>query len=253
MFDDQPVISKAGGGQTPANLPVGEPEDVFGDMPETLPGPPPLTEPTVGGVAAEQVSAVDAGILKPVSPRLSARPLSITPPLASSGLNTIKDPTSAKRLMIIIAVAAGLLIIGGGSWFIYRSFIMGKSPASAPGTARITPPTPLPPAPTSSPAAGAGQAPVSPATADDAILFGQPIDSDADNLDNSREQIIGTDPNNWDTDGDELSDGDEVIIWKTDPLRPDTDQDSFPDGVEVKNGYSPTGPGKIFEPPARAL
>lgn len=250
MFDDQPVSSKFGGGQTPANLPIDEPEDMFAGAPETLPSAPSLTEPAVGGVAAEPVSAVDAGILKTVPPRLPARSLPASLP-STSEISHIKDPTSAKRLMIITAVAAGLLIIGGGSWLIYNSLVKGKSPASVPGATLITPPTPLTPIPPA--AAGSGQAPISPATADDVILFGEPSDSDADNLDNSRERIIGTDPNNWDTDGDELSDGDEVIIWKTDPLRPDTDQDSYPDGVEVKNGYSPTGPGKIFEPPARAL
>jgi len=84
---------------------------------------------------------------------------------------------------------------------------------------------------------------------DDTILFGQPVDTDADGLDDNREKDLGTDPANWDTDGDQLSDGDEVIIWKTDPLNPDTDGDTFLDGEEIKSGYSPTGPGKIFEPP----
>ncbi|HRH23960.1 MAG TPA: hypothetical protein PK295_05035, partial [Candidatus Magasanikbacteria bacterium] len=52
-----------------------------------------------------------------------------------------------------------------------------------------------------------------------------------------------------DTDLDELSDGDEVMVWKTNPLVSDTDNDGYSDGVEVKNGYKPTGPGKLFEPP----
>ena len=84
---------------------------------------------------------------------------------------------------------------------------------------------------------------------DDQILFGEPIDKDADGLDDDREIDIGTDPNNWDTDGDELGDGDEVTIWKTDPLNPDSDGDTYLDGAEVKNGYNPDGPGKLFEPP----
>ncbi|MHA2092899.1 MAG: hypothetical protein ACW98K_18800 [Candidatus Kariarchaeaceae archaeon] len=42
----------------------------------------------------------------------------------------------------------------------------------------------------------------------------------------------GTDPNNPDTDGDGLSDGDEVNIHGTDPLNPDTDGDGLSDGDE---------------------
>jgi len=64
---------------------------------------------------------------------------------------------------------------------------------------------------------------------------------------------LGPTQNNWDSDGDELSDGDEVIIWKTEPLNPDTDDDSFLDGAEIKSGYNPAGPGKLFEPPVEEV
>ena len=78
------------------------------------------------------------------------------------------------------------------------------------------------------------------------VLFGEPIDSDKDGLDDVREKELGTGANKPDTDNDGLIDGDEVIIWKTNPLNPDTDGDGFPDGTEVKNGYNPLGIGKIF-------
>mgnify|MGYP001590250480 CR=1 FL=1 len=84
---------------------------------------------------------------------------------------------------------------------------------------------------------------------DDAIIFGESIDTDGDGLDDIREADLGTSPKNWDSDGDEIGDGDEVIIWKTQPLNPDTDGDGFNDGQEIKGGYNPTGPGKLFEPP----
>ena len=83
----------------------------------------------------------------------------------------------------------------------------------------------------------------------DQILLGEPLDTDADGLDDVREQSLGTNPLNWDTDGDGLDDAAEVTVWKTDPLNSDTDNDGFSDGVEIKNGYSPTGPGKLFTPP----
>ena len=85
--------------------------------------------------------------------------------------------------------------------------------------------------------------------ADDQILFGEPIDKDGDGLDDTKEVELATDPNNWDTDGDLLGDGDEVLVWKTDPLKPDTDGDGYKDGAEVKSGYNPAGAGKIFTVP----
>lgn len=50
---------------------------------------------------------------------------------------------------------------------------------------------------------------------------------------------------NKDTDGDGLTDGEEVGIYKTDPRNPDTDGDGFKDGDEVKAGYNPKGPGRL--------
>ncbi len=61
------------------------------------------------------------------------------------------------------------------------------------------------------------------------------IDSDGDGLTDDEEvNIYKTDPNNPDTDGDELLDGEEVHVYKTDPLNPDTDGDGLKDGAEVK-------------------
>ena len=43
-----------------------------------------------------------------------------------------------------------------------------------------------------------------------------------------------TDPLKADTDGDGLSDGEEVLQYKTDPLKADTDGDGLKDGEEVQ-------------------
>lgn len=68
-------------------------------------------------------------------------------------------------------------------------------------------------------------------------------DPDGDGLPNWREAELGTDPNNPDTDGDGLSDGDEVRIWGTNPLRRDTDGDGLSDGDEVNiYGTDPLNP-----------
>jgi hypothetical protein len=58
-------------------------------------------------------------------------------------------------------------------------------------------------------------------------------DIDGDGLDNATEQLLGTDPVNPDSDGDGLSDGDEVNLYTTDPLNPDSDGDYLSDGEEV--------------------
>ncbi|MDD2807954.1 MAG: hypothetical protein PHW95_05570 [Patescibacteria group bacterium] len=71
-------------------------------------------------------------------------------------------------------------------------------------------------------------------------------DSDLDGLTNEEEKKLGTDPNNMDTDGDGLLDGDEVRIWHADPLKADTDGDGFSDGYEVRHGYNPLGSGKLI-------
>lgn len=76
------------------------------------------------------------------------------------------------------------------------------------------------------------------------------VDTDGDGLTDSQEVAIGTNPNNRDTDADGLSDGEEVNIYHTNPLNPDTDGDGFTDGAEVANGYNPNGPGKLPAPAA---
>jgi Bacterial TSP3 repeat len=53
-----------------------------------------------------------------------------------------------------------------------------------------------------------------------------------------------------DTDGDGLSDYDEINIYHTSPYLKDTDSDGIPDGVEVKNGTDPNCPqGKTCTAP----
>lgn len=61
----------------------------------------------------------------------------------------------------------------------------------------------------------------------------------------SQPQSLLSQDGDVDTDGDGLSDVEEVTIYHSDPYNPNTDGDRFPDGEEVKNGYSPINPAKI--------
>jgi outer membrane protein OmpA-like peptidoglycan-associated protein len=58
-------------------------------------------------------------------------------------------------------------------------------------------------------------------------------DDDSDGLTNAQEVQLGSDPNNPDSDGDGLKDGEEVRRYKTDPLKTDSDGDGLTDGDEV--------------------
>lgn len=70
-------------------------------------------------------------------------------------------------------------------------------------------------------------------------------DPDHDGLTNLQEFQNGTDPHNPDTDGDGLTDGQEVLVYHTSPLLPDTDGDGIPDGVEVTTGTDPLNPASF--------
>lgn len=67
-------------------------------------------------------------------------------------------------------------------------------------------------------------------------------DPDGDGVLTVIELIIGCDPNDSDTDGDGLSDGDELFRYGTNPLLSDTDGDGMNDGREIEIGCDPNDP-----------
>jgi Zn-dependent metalloprotease/streptogramin lyase len=74
-------------------------------------------------------------------------------------------------------------------------------------------------------------------------------DTDGDGLSDGDEvAVLGTDPTESDTDGDGLSDGDEIEIYGTDPLNTDSDSDGLDDGTEVDtHGTQPLNPDSDFD------
>ena len=75
-----------------------------------------------------------------------------------------------------------------------------------------------------------------------------------DGLEDGEEEALGTDPLDPDTDGDTISDGDEVDGtngFVTDPKLPDTDGDGWNDAFEVMRGSDPTDINSV--PPPSSL
>lgn len=177
--------------------------------------------------------ALDAGKLRPVAPQVPVDEQVI-----------VEKPFLSKGKIVTVLVAAVVVVGFGaaGAWFATRNRggALDASPAATtpPASAPESEPAPPTPAPIPEPEAEPTPPP-------------EPVDTDGDGFEDSRELELGTDPQNPDTDGDGLTDKEETTIWKTNPLNADSDGDTYPDGHEVKNGYSPSGPGKLFEVPAQ--
>jgi hypothetical protein len=94
------------------------------------------------------------------------------------------------------------------------------------------------PAPGSAPVSEAVVEPVAaePVVADTAAAdtaVASETDLDADNYDDAAELQVGLNPNNADTDGDGLADGDELYATSTDPLVWDTNGNGVSDGEDL--------------------
>ncbi|MCB0974708.1 MAG: DUF11 domain-containing protein [Actinobacteria bacterium] len=92
-----------------------------------------------------------------------------------------------------------------------------------------------------------GSDPLDPCDPDDSTAACLGTDSDGDGLTNAEEDALGTDRDDPDTDGDGLTDGEEVDEYSTDPLEPDTDGDGIDDSDEV-NGDPVSDPTDACDP-----
>lgn len=280
MFDDQ-TNNPAGG--PPKNLPI-EPEDMFAGIdnrPATAAAPPAPATPNAlnAGVLKPVAPSAPAPVRPPVSTpsstpaptpppapvRPAITPVSATPspvPTTAPGaaptapVYAMKEPILGKVILVVV-LGAMLGGLGFGGWWVYNYM---QSGGQLPTAGTIVPeneatlenePVAAPPVTEDNIIAPVteNQNDVPAQMNNDKILFGEPIDTDKDGLDDVREQELGTDPNKTDSDSDGLTDGDEVLIWKTNPLSQDSDNDTYLDGDEVRHGYNPLGPGKLFNAP----
>lgn len=250
MFEDQQPKQPA----PPANLPS-EPLDMFAEVEgDVTPAAPPIPNALGAGLLKKKTEAI--------APPSIGKSTSDAQPVYS-----MKEPVLGKILLIVLMVVAVGGLAYGGYWG-YQKFFAVAPPSDETETAKTTNNTPAPadntaqqivipetPPTTTETATTTPPATVPPVTTtdisaqmnNDKILFGEPVDTDKDNLDDVRERELGTSPTNPDTDGDCLTDYQEVVIYKTNPLNPDSDGDGYFDGEEVLSGYNPLGPGKMGE------
>jgi len=138
--------------------------------------------------------------------------------------NSANNWLSGKKQDAFYSITAGLTYFNAGPEERKPAPVPKVEPVVVPAPAPTPPPKPVevqvtPPPP-----------PVKPVVAPDP----KTMDSDGDGLtDYDEVNVYKTDPKNPDTDGDGLKDGAEVLQYKTDPLNPDTDGDGLKDGAEV--------------------
>ena len=75
------------------------------------------------------------------------------------------------------------------------------------------------------------------------------VDRDQDGLDVKQEETYGTSDLRGDSDGDRVSDYEEINFWFTNPTLKDTDGDGVWDGDEILLKRAPNGSGRITEIP----
>lgn len=156
-------------------------------------------------------------------------------PYTGEAINS-KNKTIVLALMLI-----SLMLVGIAGWYAYKMFfsklttsIVDTAPSSE--TLNINTNTSDPIDNTSLP------------NNKSSVIGGPdgPIDTDGDGLSDSEEMSLGTNYLMTDTDGDGLFDREEVKVYKTDPLDTDTDKDGYSDGKEVEGLYNPNGEGKLL-------
>lgn len=197
------------------NLVKKEPEDIFSSSDDTPQVSPPLPVSQPASIAP-----------LPVSKTVPAQVPEVAPPVQKMERRGIS--TGLKILLFFVAIALVVLAALAIARFLL------SSPESRVPEAPVVPEA-------EAPSAASTSAPVE-----------KPVelDTDLDGIMDTEELRLGTNLSSPDTDGDGLTDREEVSAYKTNPLISDTDGDNYSDGEEVRNGYNPNGTGKLFQVPS---
>jgi len=263
MFDDKSQDNV----NPPGNLPImptgnqAEPEDIFsgvekdGKDVEAMP----LAKENVLDNQSKSADALSSGKLVKKEPVIKTMPDDLgnnAQELNQISNYKVSEPILGKVFMVFIILIVVVAVIVGG-WWVYTKFFKSDNQEVVNTVSTVTNTEVnivTPPKVTNTPKQADTKIETTNTSTqiktqinNDNILFGEGVDTDKDGLDDIREAQLKTDPSKSDTDGDELSDGDEVLYWKTDPLKADTDGDTFLDGREIKFGYNPLGAGKLTD------
>lgn len=150
-------------------------------------------------------------------------------------------PQNARKKYLWYALGAlGILALAAAGYFAYQKFYGVKQPQTLQGSQNHIA---QPPA---SPAASSTQLSLedwqkkyfNSGACQSQNTCGEPADPDHDGLTNKEEYTLVADPNNPDSDGDGLSDGDEIHVFGSNPLQNHTAQDkNYSDADFFKGGY----------------
>lgn len=240
----------------------------FGDQPERVdfketnskPLPPPSQEPPVSKPAAPPKPAGEAPA-----------------PLKKGEIETMpekyRQKGSSKFLIVILSILGGIILIGGGL-FAYTLLVPREKnilppsitdaindlagisqPASEPAKEGTTPTAPTEPEPVIEPEPEAEPESGEPTIAGEGDLAARVsnIESELEQINQKLDQLPTQSQiesftvifKTVDSDGDGVTDYDEIYIYKTNPQKADSDDDGFSDQVEIENGYNPNGEGVL--------
>ena len=249
MFEDKPNQGQSG--QLKANSPAPPQPSSSPRPPADLPVSNKEPEDILADVETDNISVqkpVQSASL-PQSNNLGALVPPAQHPQSQIEANEPFIKKYQKIIVVILLVLVGGGVLAAGGWYAYNNFIVSEPSDGLVNTNLNT---------------NQGVANVNQNTNQAAVNLNQntnqpsainqninrpapPVDTDRDGITDEEEALYGTNPNKVDTDDDELTDRDEIKVFKTDPNNPDTDGDGFSDGEEVRGGYDPKGSGRLLK------
>ena len=226
------TMPKADGGISKLFHPPVAPKPVY--MPnQSLPTPPEATPKPVHLSVPVPPSHGPLTAINPVTPVAA-------PTMSEDDFHSLNAPRRGAAVRNILITLIVLIIIGAGAYFAYAKGLVknpfAKKPAkqdqnSSPVTVAV---------PTQIPDSWRLQY-FNNAVCPDQSMCGDAADPDKDGLSNLQEYQKGTDPNNADSDGDQISDGDEVNIFGYDPSNKHTSGNlKYDDGLDAKYEFNST-------------